>query len=84
MTWNYRVIKTYLFTHYVYKVVEVYYDEFGTITGWADCTDTILMNEEYEDLKGTAEYVLKAFERPVLLHTLDDDKLVEFENTTKD
>lgn len=70
MSWNYRVIKD----NNNYRVVEVFYDENGNIEGWSDCTDTILSWANYDDLKGTAEMVLYAFDKPVLV--VEGEKLV--------
>lgn len=64
MFWNYRVIQD---EKGQYRVVEVFYDDHGNIDGWADSTDTILSWGSYHDLKGTAEAVLYAFDKPVLV-----------------
>jgi len=74
MHWNYRVIKDGI----NYRVVEVFYDKDGKIKGWADSTDIILSWDNYDDLKGTAEKVLYAFDQPVLV--VEGEKLVELEN----
>ena len=71
MTWNYRVIKD----GSNYRVVEVFYDENGEIEGWVDSTDIILSWDNYDDLKGTAERVLYAFDQPVLV--VEGEKLVK-------
>lgn len=77
MEWNYRVIKTVVDDEPVFKVVEVFYDEQGKIVGWTDCSDTILVWDNYEDLKGTAEYVLEAFKKPVLIHVQGDQLILD-------
>lgn len=78
MYWNYRVIKTKLNNAEMYKIVEVYYDSNNKIKGWADCTDTILMNDELDDLRYAATHIMDAFSKPVLLHIPEEnDKLIE-------
>ncbi|MED4532929.1 hypothetical protein [Metabacillus fastidiosus] len=86
MIWNYRVLKE----EVVYKeevlerfrIIEVYYNDDGIINGWVDCTDSILNitgeigGHAYEDLKGTAEHVIKAFKLPVLIKG-ENEKLLE-------
>jgi hypothetical protein len=81
MSWNYRVVKEKKFINkkvgYLdnYRVVEVFYNDKNEINGWADSSATILSWDNYDDLKGTSEYVLKAFEKPVL--TVKGDELEE-------
>jgi hypothetical protein len=78
--WNYRIIKTKINEQDVYKIVEVYYNEENEIETWCDCTDTILMSDELDDLKYAAEHVLDAFKKPVLLHMPEEnDKLIEIQ-----
>lgn len=78
MYWNYRVIKTKIKDQELYKVVEVFYDDSGKIDGWSDCTDTILIWSNLKDLQDTAEHVVNAFKKPVLLHIPEDnDALIE-------
>lgn len=60
--WDYRVVKT----KNSYKVVEVIYNNDKTINGWVD-TNSILEWDNYNDLKGTAEMVLDAFKKPILI-----------------
>lgn len=72
--WNYRVIKD----GNNYRVVEVFYDDNGEIEGWVDSTDMILSWDNYDDLKGTAEKVLYAFDKPVLI--IKGEKLVPCKN----
>lgn len=73
MSWNYRVVKEKKFHneelgHYDnYRIVEVFYDEKGNIKDWCDCCESILDWDNYDDLKGSAEYVLEAFKKPVLI-----------------
>lgn len=66
--WNYRVIKH----GEQYKIAEVFYNNQGDICGWADTTDTNLLRESFEDLKGTYEYIRHAFDKPVLIVTQGD------------
>lgn len=80
MRWNYRVVKEtkymnnkYDFDHY--QVLEVYYDDDGNIQGWSENAYGILSWDNYDDLKGTAEQVLEAFKKPVLVVT--GDTLIE-------
>lgn len=64
MSWNHRVVKK----NGVFHITEVFYKKSGKICGWVDPADINVMHgwEDLEDLKGTAELVLKAFEKPVL------------------
>ena len=74
--WNYRVLKEDFEVkgknYETYRVIEVFYEDDGTITGWVDCTHDILSvtNDDgvqaYQDLKGSAEHVLDAFKLPVV------------------
>lgn len=81
MSWNYRVIKEEVKygksknTYDIFRIIEVYYDKNGEIHGYSDSSDGILIWNEYEDLKGTVEYVGQAFSRPVL--TLKNGELIE-------
>lgn len=63
ISWNYRVIKD----GGNYRIVEVFYDDNGRIDGWADSTDTILNWYSYANLKGSAEVVLYAFVKLILV-----------------
>lgn len=69
MTWNYRVLKETeqlgRETHDVFKVISVYYED-GKIVSWADTSTSTLVWNTYDDLAGTMEYVLLAFQKPVL------------------
>lgn len=90
--WNYRVLKEEVKDEKgrkseSFRVIEVYYDDNGSIKGWADCTDTILhvvsnpYDDEphaYEDLKGNAEHVLDAFKLPCVIKD-ENDRLSEIE-----
>ncbi len=83
MAWNYRVLKEEVNYNDEkldrFKIIEVYYDEAGNIKSWCDCSETILNwtgENAYEDLKGSAEYVLGAFKKPVLIKG-EDEKLFE-------
>lgn len=81
MTWNYRVLKTnetLNVSYYdIFQIIEVFYNDDGSIHGWSDVSKSVLIWNNYEDLKGTAEKVQLAFKKPVL--TLVDDELVEDE-----
>lgn len=76
MSWNYRVIRE----GDNYRIVEVFYDDNGRIEGWSDSTDTILSWDSYSNLKGSAEVVLYAFEKPVLV--VEGEKLVDSEESS--
>lgn len=76
MSWNYRVVKD----GESFNITEVYYDKNGEPTGYAVFDraekfhiDILTGWDSYGDLKGTAEKVLGAFDKPVL--TLRDGKL---------
>ena len=82
--WNYRVLKEEVEYNNEkldrFRIIEVYYDENGKINGWVDCSDTILDlkgENAYEDLKGSAEYVLGAFKKPILVKGENDKLLYE-------
>jgi hypothetical protein len=90
--WNYRVLKEEIpykdKKSESFRIIEVYYDDNGSINGWVDCTDTILhvvsnpYDDEphaYEDLKGGAEHVLDAFKLPCVMKN-KDGQLVEVED----
>lgn len=87
MSWNYRVLKENKFLNELYgpvdefRVVEVYYSENGSIKAWSDCTDTILMAETHDDLKSTAQFVLEAVSKPVLV--LENGELKELDKENK-
>lgn len=69
--WNYRVVKY----GEQYKIVEVFYNKHGDISGWADTSDTNLTRESFAELKGTYEYIRHAFEKPVLV-VIEGDILI--------
>lgn len=73
MTWNYRVLKVDFQNPLIpdsadsyFKVVEVYYNDDGSINGWVEEIGTPLA-EEYEDLQGGLKLMLLAFDKPVLI-----------------
>lgn len=76
MYWNYRILKETKNNQNEYRIIEVYYDEKNNIETWCDCTDSILKTDGYEDLKDTANHVLNAFDKPVLLLG-ENDKLMD-------
>lgn len=86
--WNYRVLKEEVDYKNEklnrFRIVEVFYDEDEKITGWVDCADTILdwtgEEDSYANLKGNAEYVLHAFNKPILVKGEDKKLLYEIEN----
>jgi hypothetical protein len=88
--WNYRVLKEKIDYNNKklerFRIIEVYYDDNGTIKGWADCTHDILsVTDEvggfaYQDLKGSAEHVLDAFKLPVVVKGEDDQLYVLGDN----
>lgn len=62
----------------VFKVVEVYYEDGGKIRGWSDTSDSSLVREGLADLKTTAQHILDAFNKPVVLHIPEEnDALVD-------
>lgn len=73
MSWNYRVIKEKKLVNKevgyydFYRIAEVYYDKENKVKGWSDNSTNLLSQENYEDLKGTSELMIKAFEKPVLI-----------------
>jgi hypothetical protein len=80
MSWNYRIYKSEQIlggkSYDIFQVIEVFYnDDNGRIKGWSDVSQSVLIWDNYEDLKGTAEMVQHAFNKPTL--TLVDDELVE-------
>ncbi|EGL17519.1 MULTISPECIES: hypothetical protein [unclassified Paenibacillus] len=79
---EYRVVKTSENDVEVYKVVEVYFDKYsGKINGWAPTSyTTALLWEEFDDLKVTVSHIVKALEKPILLHIPEkNDALVEMQ-----
>lgn len=72
MFWNYRVIQD---KEEQYRVVEVFYDDHGRIDGWADSTDSILSWDNYNDLRASAEAVLHAFNKPILIIEGENNEL---------
>lgn len=63
MNWNYRVAKKQFDGEDCYGIIEVYYEE-GEVMGWTDFVD-LLGWDNPEDLKGTLELMLKAFDKPI-------------------
>lgn len=76
MVFNYRVLKEISATgdpaYDAFKVITVYYDDDQNIVSWSDTSDNTLVWSEYEDLKGTVEYVRAAFDKPVLVADEND------------
>ena len=64
MTWNYRVCKYEVNDQTLYAVREVYYDDDGLPDGFCDAS--VDNWESVEDLRGTLEHMLRAFDAPVL------------------
>ena len=76
MSWNHRVVKEKDGTgEYYYSIREVYYNNKGGI----DCLSTasLLIGNDYDDLKKGYEFIRSAFEKPVLEKIGDD--MVEVE-----
>jgi hypothetical protein len=71
--WNYRVVQSFDQTEYF--TAEVYYDEEGSLR-WVDDSGDCLRWDDYDDLKGSAELIRKAFDKP-LLRVVEGDRLVE-------
>jgi hypothetical protein len=70
MPWNYRVCKTKNDgplpddDPFLYHIREVYYDKDGQIQGYAAAS--VDNWTSLEDLRGTVESMLRAFDKPVL------------------
>ena len=64
MSWNYRVAKKVVNGEPSYGIVEVYYDDIHEVTGWSDFIDPNGW-DNIDDLKGTLNLMLKAFDRPM-------------------
>lgn len=64
MSWNYRVAKKIVNGEPSYGIVEVYYGVKQEVMDWSGFIDP---NEwdDIDDLKGTLELMLKAFDRPI-------------------
>lgn len=85
MLWNYRVVKEEIDNlggkFEKYRIIQVYYDNNGLITGWVDCSDSILTvtdnidGQAYENLKGNVQRVVLAFDKPYLI--LKGDELID-------
>ncbi|OBY76340.1 hypothetical protein BBG47_27720 [Paenibacillus sp. KS1] len=74
--WNYRVIKKKWSEElYSYEVCEVYYEN-DRPTSWI-WGKNVLSGGNEEDLKSNLNFVLKAFEKPVLEIIGDDESLRE-------
>ena len=77
MYWNYRIC-TYTKNEYTYiGITEVYYDTNNTIISYIDPDDISILSEwdDLNDLKGTYEYLKRAFDKPTV--NLDALKLEE-------
>lgn len=66
--WNYRVLQS--LDGEEFFIGEVYYADNGDL-GWTDAHKALIW-DNYDDLKGTAEMVQHAFEKPVLRIGKDD------------
>lgn len=77
MSWNYRIIRYPATEVSPFAIHEVYYDAEGRATSWSE-TPIAPLGDNLLELRAEVEYMLEAFEKPVL--TIVDDKLVE---TTK-
>lgn len=75
-TWNYRVVQSSDGTEYF--IAEVYYD--GDALSWVDRTSDCLRWDRFENLKGTAELIQQAFDKPVLKVT-GDGRLIDVSPT---
>lgn len=60
--WNYRVVKN---KDNIFSIREVYYNEDGNVKLWSG-TPEALESDDVEQLKSEVEYILKAFDTPVL------------------
>jgi len=81
LNWNYRILKVTDEVTTYYKIISVYYNNEG-ICRWVDYTNNILIAPTIDDLKGTTEYVLLAFQKPILV-LREDGKLREEGKTIK-
>lgn len=71
MSWNYRIIKRIPEQgEPYYGIFEVYYDKYRNIKAWTTEPVTPVW-EDIEDLKGSLELMLRAFEKDVL----DENKI---------
>lgn len=85
MRWNYRVLKEEIDNLgeklEKYRIIQVYYDNNGLITGWADCSGSILNvtddinGQAYDNLKGNVQRVVLAFDKPFMI--LKGDELID-------
>jgi hypothetical protein len=80
MSWNYRVLKEPIDGIVTFRIIEVYYDEDGRVEAWSNNTANILVWADYNDLKGTVEYLSGAFQKPVLIVTKKGE-LIEDQNS---
>ncbi len=73
--WNYRVLKLKDgLNRPLYEVYEVYYDDDDQPRAWAE-SHNVLVGDTLDELKETYEYMVTAFQQPIL--KVVDDKLVE-------
>lgn len=64
MSWNYRVIKEPEEDHFIYSIVEAYYDEAGLLNGYTD--PLVGWELSLEDLRHTLERMLEACGRDII------------------
>lgn len=76
-TWNYRVILNTLGNFHLY---EVYYDDEGNITHWAE-DPMSPYGEGFDELYADVQIMFKAFDLPVL-HEIENQKLVQYTEAT--
>ena len=65
MNWNYRILEIIHDEGNTYEVVEVYYDEDGTVDGYTDISEMPLrhMGDTVEELIEVYEMILKDLKR---------------------
>jgi len=91
MSWNYRVIMLPKdaedsFSEDTFVIREVFYDENDEIEFWME-EDSVPLGETFEELADDFDLMAEAFEKPILMLTVDEDgeeKLVEIEETSND
>ena len=87
MTWNYRVImlpndKEDSFPDDAFVIREVYYNDEGEIDFWME-EDSRPYGETFEELADDFDLMAEAFEKPILMLTVDEDgeeKLIALED----
>lgn len=87
MTWDYRVImlpkdKEDVFSDDAFVIREVFYNDEGEIDFWME-EDSLPHGETFEELADDFDLMAEAFEKPILMLTVDEDgeeKLIALED----